>query len=138
MGNQGQRIIVRESDAPEAPFACITIQAKDLRPFVLRRWSGTGIAGVWSLDDRSFGAYYWRARSRESLVAKALKRLRRDAIRLGIQSPVIAVTDADPLKDAPAEASPHALKRDFDAAEVPPPGGTYHVEVIATGGGAAR
>ena len=100
MGNEGRRIIVRESDASDGTFAYITVQPKDLRPFVLRRWSGTGIAGIWSLDDRSFGAYCWRARSKEKLVAKAIKKLRRNALSLGIENPVILVTDADALSSA--------------------------------------
>jgi hypothetical protein len=99
VGNEGQRIVV-ESDASDEAFAYITLQPKDLRPFILRRWSGTGISSIWSLDDRSFGAYYWRARSREKLVAKAIKKLRRYALSLGIENPVILVTDADALSSA--------------------------------------
>lgn len=95
MGNERQRIIVRESAASDGTFAYITIQARDLRPFILRRWSGTGISSIWSLEDRSFGAYYWRARSKEKLVAKAIKKLRRYALSLGIENPVIDVIDPD-------------------------------------------
>jgi hypothetical protein len=95
MGNERQRIVVRESNASDGTFADITIQAKDLRPFILRRWSGTGISSIWSLEDRSFGAYYWRARSKEKLVAKAIKKLRRSALSLGIENPVINVTDPE-------------------------------------------
>ena len=135
MGNQAQRIVVREGDASDATFAHITIQPKDFRPFVLRRWSGTGIAGAWSLDDRSFGASYWRARSKEKLVDKALKKLRRNALSLGIENPVIIVNDPEALGYAGALETNGHLRDDFASGETAPGEAKYEVEVITTGAG---
>jgi hypothetical protein len=138
MGNKAETIVVRESDARGAAFAYITIQPKDLRPFVLKRWSGTGIASVWSLDDRSFGAYYWRARSREKLVVKALRKLRRKALSLGIDEPVVVVTDADGLSSAGMLEDPVRPDHEPGAHEAARRGERFEIDVIAEGAGPLR
>jgi hypothetical protein len=97
MINEAQTIAAPQgpvSDLAKRTIASITIQPKDLRPFVLRRWSATALEGIWSLDISSFGAYFWRARSKEKLVEKGVKKLRRKALDRGTESPVIIVTDA--------------------------------------------
>jgi hypothetical protein len=97
MSTEAQLIDGREgavADLAKRTIASITIQPKDRRPFVLRRWSATALEGIWSLDIASFGAYCWRARSKEKLVAKGVKKLQRRALRRGADSPLIIVTDA--------------------------------------------
>jgi hypothetical protein len=88
-----------EASLARRTIASVTIQPEDRRPFVLRRWSATVMAGDWAPDEPPFGKYYWRARSKERLVAKATRRLRRQALSMGIDRPVIVVTDlASPVK----------------------------------------
>jgi hypothetical protein len=102
------------------------IQAKDLRPFVLRRWSATAVAGLWSLDDPSFGACFWRATSRERLIVKGTRDLLRKALRLGIENPVIVVED--PQARLSDRREHRFRERDPDLVEE-----THEVEVIAPG-----
>jgi hypothetical protein len=64
--------------AAKSAIASITIQPRDLRPFIFRRWSATVDPGSLELDDSRLPRY-WRARSKEKLVAKAIRRLRRIA-----------------------------------------------------------
>lgn len=138
MGNHGQTIVMRESEASDAAFAYITIQPRDLRPFVLRRWSGTGIASIWTLDDRSFGAYYWRARSREKLVVKALRKLRRKALSLGIEDPVVVVTEADEAGSPETQEVPAQLDDDLAANGASRRAEEFQIDVIAEGAGPLR
>jgi hypothetical protein len=134
VGNERRRIVVvREGDTSDPTFAYITIQAKDLRPCILRRWSGTGISNVWSLEDRSFGAHYWRARSEEKLVAKATKKLRRNALRLGIENPVIQVIGPDALSSAEMLEVAGHRNADFRFGEAAPVEVNYEVEVVSSG-----
>jgi hypothetical protein len=124
-----------ESDASDGTFAYITIQSKDLRPFILRRWSGTGISSIWSLEDRSFGAHYWRARSKEKLVAKAVKKLRRSALSLGIENPVISVIDPAAHSSAEMLEVDCYRNEDFGFGKAAPVEVSYEVEVVSSGAG---
>jgi hypothetical protein len=81
-------------------FATIKIQPRDLRPFVIRRWSATAIAGRLSLADPTYGGGHWRARSRERLLHRAIGELRREALSRGIRSPVIEVSEPAALATA--------------------------------------
>jgi hypothetical protein len=135
VGKERRGIVVREGDGSDGTFAYITIQAKDLRPFILRRWSGTGISTIWSLEDRTFGAHYWRARSKKKLVAKAIKKLRRNALRLGIDNPVINVIDPDALSSAEMLEVAGHRNDDFRFGKAAPVEANYEVEVVSSGAG---
>jgi hypothetical protein len=92
-----QATLARASDGADLEkraVASITIQPQDLRPFVLRRWTATAQAGIWSLDDPLFDSFYWRARSKEKLVNKAIEKLQREALSRGVDRPIIIVTDS--------------------------------------------
>jgi len=104
----------------------LQIQAKDLRPFIFRRWSATVAAGLWSLDDPSFGAYFWRARSKEKLMEKGIRALLRKAHSLGIRNPVVIVEDPQP---------PRRPEHDFRVRGAAPVEASDEVEVIAPGAG---
>jgi hypothetical protein len=135
VGNEMGRIVVREGDASDQTFAYITIQAKDLRPFILRRWSGMSTSSIWSLEDRSFGAHYWRARSKEKLVAKAIKKLRRSALSLGIENPVIDVIDQDALSSTEMLEVAGHRNDDFRFGKAAPIEANYEIEVVSSGAG---
>ncbi len=67
----------------------ITVHRPDLRRFVFRRYWATATLGIAHLGEP--GAGVWRARSRDDLIRKVTKRLRRDALRRGIADPIIEV-----------------------------------------------
>jgi hypothetical protein len=96
MGSQAAATIQRERKRidPNGPtVACIRVQAKDLRPFILRRWSATALPS-WALEEPARGSFYWRARSKEKLLAKAIRKLRLEALGHGIDRGTIVVTDS--------------------------------------------
>lgn len=96
MGSQVAAIAERQSNRPDLTgptVACVRVQAKDLRPFILRRWSATALPG-WALEDPARGGFYWRARSKEKLLAKAIRRLRLEALSRGIDKGTILVSDS--------------------------------------------
>ena len=139
MGNEAQKIVQPESDGSDLTrpaFAHITIQPQDLRPCSPRRWSATAIAAIWPFDDPSFGSYYLRARSKKKLVAKAIKMLRRNALRVGIDNPVILVTDA-PVVSSSAGMRQAAVqpRNDFDRGGAASAEANHQVEVISAGAG---
>lgn len=139
MIDEAQKIVQPESDGSDLTrraFAHIIIQPQDLRPCTLRRWSATAIAAIWSFDDPSFGSCYLRARSKKKLVAKATKMLRRNALRVGIDNPIILVTDAPVVSSsAGIRRAPVQPRDDFDLGGAAPAEANYQVEVISAGAG---
>jgi hypothetical protein len=87
---EGQR---NRHDLSGPTVACVRVQAKDLRPFILRRWSATALPS-WALEEPARGSFYWRARSKEKLLAKAIRKLRLEALGHGIDRGSIVVTDS--------------------------------------------
>jgi hypothetical protein len=98
-----------QSIRPDRGVACIRVQAKDLRPLILRRWSATALPS-WALEEPSRGGFYWRARTKEKLVTRAIRELRLEALAHGIESGSIVVADSgaevrvDFRSDEPARA----------------------------------
>lgn len=104
--------------AAKSPLASITIQPRDLRPFILRRWSATVDPGSLALDDLSRLPRYWRARSKEKLVAKAIRQLR------GIAQGPVVVYD-----------QPGSPIEELDLAAISAVGSGPGIEVVASGAG---
>jgi hypothetical protein len=84
---------LNRSDEVQPTVACIRVQAKDLRPLIVRRWSATALPS-WALEEPLRGGFYWRARTKEQLVAKAIRKLHVEALGHGIEDGTIIVTDS--------------------------------------------
>ncbi len=141
MCNEGKTIAPSESDVSDPArqrFASITVQPRDLRPYIVRRWSATAIAGIWSVNEFAFGDYFWRARSKEKLVAKGVKMLRREALKHGIRDPVITVTDTDALSSAEVLEAAGRRNDDFGFGRAAPVEPNFEVEVISVGARGGR